>query len=98
MIYLVISYDIHDFKTFKNYPPAVAKLFEKYGAKVLAMETDPKTLEGKPKTMNAIVTFPSEEVLNTMYNAPEYKAIIDLRLNATSDARLVILNPFQSNV
>lgn len=49
MIYLVNSYDIHDPEVFKNYPPVVMKLFEKYGAKLLAMETDPKTLEANRK-------------------------------------------------
>lgn len=58
MIYLVISYDIHDMETFKNYPPAFVKLFRKYSAEVLAMETSPKALEDKPKAINAIVSFP----------------------------------------
>ena len=49
VIYLVISYDIHNAETFKNYPPAVAKLFMKYSAEILAMETNPKTLEASPK-------------------------------------------------
>ena len=93
MVYLVNSYDIHDADVFKNYPPVVAKLFEKYGAKVLAMETNPKTLEGKPKTMNAIIEFPSEEVLMEMYNDPEYQAVIHYRHESTSDARMIILKP-----
>lgn len=54
-VYVVNAYDIHDFDTFKNYPPQVAKLLVKFGAKVLAMDTNPKPLEGLPKTMNAIV-------------------------------------------
>ena len=62
MIYLMNSYDIHDPEVFKDYPPVVMKLLKKYGAKLLAMETNPKTLEGKPKTMNAIIEFPSEDV------------------------------------
>lgn len=98
MIYLVNSYDIHDPEVFKNYPPVVMRLFEKYGAKLLAMEIDPKTLEGKPKTMNAIISFPSEDVLMQMYNDPEYQAVMHYRHNSTSDARMVILKPFEQNV
>jgi uncharacterized protein (DUF1330 family) len=93
MVYLVNSYDIIDDDVFKNYPPVVAKLFAKYGAKVLAMETNPKTLEGEPKTMNAIIEFPSEEVIFEMYNDPEYQAVIHFRHESTSDARMVILKP-----
>ena len=95
MIYLVNSYNIHDADTLKHYPPPVVKLFEKYGAKVLALETNPKTLEGAPKTMNAIIEFPSEEVLMAMYNDPEYKAIIHYRHDSTSDTTMVILHPYE---
>lgn len=97
MVYLVNSYDINNPEVFKNYPPAVMKLFEKYGAKLLAMETNPKTLEGKPKTMNAIIAFPSEDVLIQMYNDPEYQAVIHYRHDSTSDARMVILKPYQQD-
>ena len=60
-VYVVNAYDIHDFETFKEYPPRVAPLLLKHGAKLLAMETNPKALEGKPRTMNAVVEFPSEK-------------------------------------
>jgi len=60
-VYAVNAYDIHDFETFKQYPPKVRPLLLKYGAKVLAMETNPKALGGKPKTMNAVIEFPSKK-------------------------------------
>ena len=36
-VYVVNAYDIHDFETFKAYPPRVAPLLLNYGAKVLAV-------------------------------------------------------------
>jgi uncharacterized protein (DUF1330 family) len=45
-VYVVNAYDINDFETFKDYPPRVRILLEKHGAKVLAMELNPKTLKG----------------------------------------------------
>ena len=94
-VYIVNAYDIHDFEMFKNYPPQVAPLLVKHGARVLAMETNPKALEGIPKTMNAIVEFPSEDAVNNFYNDPEYRAFIDLRLNSTSNCTMIMLKQFE---
>jgi len=90
-VYVVNAYDIHDFETFKDYPPQVRPLLTKYGAKVLAMETNPKALEGRPRTMNAIIEFPSEEAVNSFYNDPVYQSFIHLRHNSTSNTTMVIL-------
>ena len=95
-VYLINSYNIHDFDTFQEYPPKVAVLLPRYGAKVLAMETNSKTLEGKAKTMTSILEFPSEEAIQTMYRDPEYQAVIHLRHNSTSDCSMTILNAYQS--
>ena len=93
-VYVVNAYDIHDVETFKEYPPQVANLLVKFGAKVLAMETNPKALEGVPKTMNAIVEFPSEEAVNNFYNDPAYQSIIHLRHNSTSNCTMIVLNQY----
>lgn len=95
-VYVVNAYDIHDFEMFKNYPPQVRPLLVKHGARVLAMETNPKALEGKPRTMNAIIEFPSEEAVDNFYNDPEYQAFIGLRKNATSNTTLIVLKQFES--
>jgi len=94
-VYVVNAYDIHDFETFKEYPPRVAPLLLKYGAKVLAMDTAPKVLEGIPKTMNAVIEFPSEEAVHNFYNDPEYQSFIHLRLNSTSNCTMIILKQFE---
>jgi len=96
-VYVVNAYDIHDFETFKEYPPRVAPLLVKHGAKLLAMDTEAKALEGKPKTMNAIVEFPSEEAVNGFYKDPAYQSIIHLRHNSTSNCTMIILNQFEKN-
>ena len=95
-VYVVNAYDIHDFETFKEYPPKVAPLLLKYGAKILAMDTDPEALEGIPKTMNAIVEFPSEAAVRNFYNDPEYQSFIHLRHNSTSNCTMIILQQFEN--
>jgi uncharacterized protein (DUF1330 family) len=94
-VYVVNAYDIHDPEKFKEYPPRVSPLLLKYGAKLLAMETNPKALEGTPKTMNAIVEFPSEEAVNNFYNDPEYQSFIHLRHDSTSNCTMIVLKQFE---
>jgi uncharacterized protein (DUF1330 family) len=94
-VYVVNSYDIHDFDTYKEYPPQVRPLLIKYGAKVLAMETNPRALEGEAKTMNAIIEFPSEEAVNDFYNDPAYQAFIDLRHRSAANCTMVVLKEFE---
>lgn len=94
-VYVVNAYDIDDFETFKNYPPHVRVLLQKYGARVLAMETNPRALEGVPRTMNAIIEFPSEEAVTAFYNDPAYQKIIHYRQSATSNTTMIVLQPFR---
>ena len=93
-VYVVNAYDIHDFETFKQYPPRVAPLLVKHGAKVLAMDTEPKVLEGILRTMNAIIEFPSEEAVDNFYNDPEYQSFIHLRHDSTSNCTMIMLKQF----
>ena len=94
-VYVVNAYDIHDPETFKEYPPRVAPLLQKHGAKLLAMDTEAKALEGQPKKMNAIVEFPSEEAVYKFYNDPEYQSFIHLRHDSTSNCTMIILKQFE---
>ena len=94
-VYVVNAYDINDFEMFNKYPPLVRPLLEKHGAKVLAMEINPRALEGTPKTMNAIIEFPSENAVDNFYNDREYQAFIDLRHKSTSNCTMLVLKQFE---
>ena len=93
-VYIVNAYDIHDFEAYKKYPPQVRPLLKKYGARVIAMETNPKALEGNARTMNAIIEFPSEEAVDHFYNSPEYQSFIHLRHHSTSNSTMIMLKEF----
>lgn len=90
-VYLLISYDIDDPEMFRGYPPKVAKILPRYGARVLAADTDGKALEGTVRNMNAIIEFPSEEAVRAGYNDPEYRAVMPLRLRSVSDCSMIIV-------
>jgi uncharacterized protein (DUF1330 family) len=96
-VYVVNAYDIKDPETFKEYPLHVGPLLARHGANLLAMETNPRALEGSPKTMNAIIEFPSEDAVNRFYNDPDYQSIIDLRHKSTSNTTMIVLHRFEGN-
>jgi len=95
-VYLINSYDIHDFENFKNYPPKVGPLLAKYGARVLSSDVNGIAFEGKTKTMNAIIEFPSEEAARNCYNDPDYQEVKKIRINTTSDCSMILVKEFKS--
>jgi uncharacterized protein (DUF1330 family) len=93
-VYLVNSYDITDMETFKSYPPQVLPILKKHGAKVLSSDPNAIAVEGYPKTMNAIIEFPSEQAVWNCYNDPEYEAIKHLRISSTANCTMLIVKEF----
>jgi uncharacterized protein (DUF1330 family) len=90
-VYLINSYDIENMGEFKDYPPKVRTILKKYGATVLASDMAAKALEGKAKTMNAIIEFPSEEAAWNCYNDPEYQEVKNIRLNSTANCTMILV-------
>lgn len=89
-VYYLISYDIDDPEGYRKYPEGVLPLFDKYGAEVLASDTDAMVMEGTLRTMNAVVKFPSWEAALACYHDPEYERLKNIRLNTTSNGSIVL--------
>ena len=80
---------------FKKYPPKVLELLPKYGGEVMASDVEAVSLEGKAKTMNAIVKFPSMEAAMGFYNDHEYQEKIKpIRINSTTNCTMVLVKEF----
>lgn len=95
-VYFIISYDIVDVEKFKQYGPKVFPLLKKYGAEVLASDTDGIAFEGSAKRMNAIIKFPSKEAAMNCYNDPSYEDIKQIRITSTKNCTMVLVKAFQS--
>ena len=93
-IYYIGSYDITDPEAFSKYPPIVMSLLPKYGGEVLASDTSATLVEGRARTMNAIIRFPSKEAALGLYNDPDYQAAKRIRQQSTSNASLVLVEQF----
>jgi uncharacterized protein (DUF1330 family) len=94
-VYYIGSYDILKMEEFQNYPPKVLALLPKYGGEVLASDIKAVSVEGKAKTMNAIIKFPSMEAAMSCYNDPEYQEKIKpIRINSTANCTMVLVNEY----
>jgi uncharacterized protein (DUF1330 family) len=93
-VYYINSYDITDLETFKQYPPRVRTILQRYGAEVLASDTSALAIEGLARHMNAIIRFPSQEAALQCYNDPEYAAIKKIRQASTSNISMVLMKEF----
>jgi len=95
-VYYIGSYDILEMEEFKQYPPKVMALLPKYGGHVLASDIEATGLEGEPKTMNAIVRFPSKESALAFYNDPEYQETIrPIRIKSTNNCTMLLVKEFK---
>jgi uncharacterized protein (DUF1330 family) len=94
MVYYIGTYDITDPEKFKQYPPRVLALLPRYGGKILASDTDAYPVEGKPRTMNAIIQFPSREAALGLYHDPEYQEAKRIRQASTTNVSMVLANEF----
>lgn len=95
-VYYIGSYDIDDSARFQNYPPGVVALLPKYGGTVLASDTRAMCVEGKARTMNAIIEFPSTEAALSLYADPLYQPLKRLRQESTSNITMVLVKRFGS--
>jgi len=90
-VYYIGSYDIDNVQEFRPYGPRVAALLPKYGGQVLASDTAAYVVEGRGRTMNAIIRFPSKEAALGLYNDPEYQEAKRIRQGSTSNGTMVLV-------
>lgn len=95
-VYYIGTYDIINPELFQQYPPKVLALLPKYGGEVLASDTSAYVVEGKGRTMNAIIKFPSREAALGLYNDPDYQEAKRIRQSSTTNASMVLAEEFAS--
>ena len=95
-VYYIGTYDIVNPEEFKQYPPVVLSLLPKYGGEVLASDTAAYVVEGKARTMNAIIRFPSREAALGLYNDPDYQEAKRIRQQSTANSTMVLVEEFVS--
>ncbi len=83
--YLVVNSTIDDPELLDDYVQAAGATLGIVPVKVLAVDTECKTIEGEPSgPRTVILEFESEDDFRTWYESPEYQAIVGMRQAATT--------------
>jgi uncharacterized protein (DUF1330 family) len=89
--YLVVNSTIDDPQLLDEYVKAAGATLDIVPVKVLAVDTESKTIEGEPAgARTVILEFANEEDFHTWYDAPEYQAIVGMRHAATTGFAVLV--------
>lgn len=82
--YFIALIDIHDPKRYKQYLDGYDEVFKKYKGKVLAVEDNPRILEGNwPAGRTVVIKFPNDQELRKWYDSQEYQTLARFRKEAS---------------
>lgn len=88
--YWIVHVDVTDAEQFKAYAKANAIPLKKYGARFVVRGGRFENPEGKTRTRNTIVEFPTYQAALDCYNSSEYQEAIELRKNASTMDLVII--------
>jgi uncharacterized protein (DUF1330 family) len=93
-VYIINNMVIRDPEEYAKYARAFLPLFLKHGGEVLAVQDDPKPLEGSwAFSRTVLLRMPSAEKAREWYESDEYKTMAKHRW-ASTDSNVVILPAF----
>ena len=82
--YFIALINIHDPARYEQYLAGFDEVFEKYQGQVVAVEDDPRVLEGEwPAGRTVLIRFPSEQALRSWYDSVEYQHLAQNRQEAS---------------
>lgn len=93
-VYLVTSCDITDPEKYAPYVPNVMPLLAKYDAEIVAADKNAITIDGEERQLTVILKFQSQEDIMKLFEDPEYKPWLDIRLASTTNRAAVLVNEF----
>ena len=77
--YWIARVDVTNPDAYKGYVAANAVAFKKYGARFLVRGGTFEAVEGKARSRNVVIEFPSYQAAIDCWNSPEYKHAKSLR-------------------
>ena len=80
--YWIVRLDVTDPDVFTRYAAATPAVLGKYGARFLARGGNHESVEGTPRSRNAVIEFPSYEAALACYRSAEYQALREVRRSA----------------
>ena len=72
--YWIAHVDVQNPDAYKNYVAANGAAFAKHGGRFLVRGGKHEAVEGKARSRNVVIEFPSYEAAQACWTSPEYKA------------------------
>ena len=88
--YIIANYRITDDEGIAKYRAEVVPQLLERGCEFIVANDDFEVMEGSPAPSIVVLKFESVEAAKNWYNSPEYQAIKQLRLNASTDSWAIL--------
>ncbi len=89
--YFIAQIKINNTEEYQKYIDKAGKVFSKYNGEYLAIDNNPKVLEGSwDYTRAVLIRFNTETDFNNWYYSKEYQEILEYRLNASHCDTLLV--------
>jgi len=83
-VYLIAQIEITDREEYSTYEAGFLDIFAKYRGELVAIDEQPRTLEGEwPYTRTVLMRFPDEAEADRWYGSAEYQALAQHRIAAS---------------
>jgi uncharacterized protein (DUF1330 family) len=84
-VYIIAQIDIRDRAEYEQYAAGFLEIFARYAGELLVVSENPQVVEGAwPYTRTVLLRFPSAEEARRWYESPEYQALAQHRLRAST--------------
>ena len=90
--YWIARVDVRDPERYNDYIATAKPAFEKYGARFLVRGGAYEPLEGKARSRNVVIEFPSLQHARDCYDSPEYQAAKAIRQAVEAGAGATIIS------
>ena len=91
--YWIVRVDIINKDSFLSYVNNNSEALKKYNAKYIVRAGEHETVEGRTRSRNTILEFPSYEAALKCWNSPEYQKVKSLREGA-AEIDIVIIEGY----
>ncbi len=89
--YFTAQIQINDFEEYQLYIKDAGRIFEKYNGEYLAVDKNPRVLEGSWNyTRTVLIKFPTKADFDAWYYSEEYQRILKHRLKAADCDTLLV--------
>ncbi len=91
--YLIGNYDVTDLAGYREYQQNSAPILAG-GGKLLVLDKASEGKEGTAGHMTVVIEYPDKDAAIAAYESESYQAVVGMRLGATENGRLVIVDGF----